>query len=192
MAGTEAWASLESAQGPARCLNSCSCWLTLWETGQHCAWVSHHVNSRDTGCDLAFQGCFIYSEIRGAMNNFALTAAARLLCSTPTEGHKPSTPLLALALPAPDNDFSTQDIYRAHLIPRHPPRQGQKFLFLKAHSREKGTSAPGILHSLEGRAGTGVTVASRVVGPSVPSTGLCRVPLTRTPKAATTFPRVGT
>ena len=109
------------------------------------------------------------------------------MSSTPTEGHKPSTPLLALALPAPENDFSTQDIYRAHLI----PRQRQKFLFLKAHSREKGASTPGILHSLEGRAGTGVTVASHVVGPSVPSTRLCRVPLTRTQKAATTFPRVG-
>ena len=109
------------------------------------------------------------------------------MSSTPTEGHKPSTPLLALALPAPENDFSTQDIYRAHLI----PRQRQKFLFLKAHSREKGASTPGILHSLEGRAGTGVTVASHVVGPSVPSTRLCRVPLMRTQKAATTFPRVG-
>lgn len=127
------------------------------------------------------------------MNNFALTKQLGL----ELQAHRGATSPLYLWSPwyfLPQTMTSPPRASIGHTsYPGTPPRQRQKFFFLKAHIAFK-RRAPvplAVLHGLGGGAGTHVTAASRALGPSVPSTGLCRVPLTRTPKTATTFPRGG-
>lgn len=108
------------------------------------------------------------------MNNSALTAAA----GAELHAHRRAQALYtAVGTSAPDNSFSHQDIYRAHLLAGTLVRAVSLF---KGTQQGEGHQCPGISHSLEGRGWNrcvcGLACRRRL---SPPALGSVMCPLTR-------------